>query len=550
MRIKKEEELLDENIRRQIIDEINGSENQERKDEAFKRYMCFKDKTVRYVVEQLIRQFEQSTVEEMSYALGNISVTKKVINKLARVYNNGVKRTARNKDGITIEEDTKKVEEFSKLIELNTQMKKGNKYLKLQRNMAVQICPVPTETPAGEKYKIAVKILQPYLYDVVENWYQREEPMCFILSSYKTKSAMKSSLEPAKEGRGLNTIQLKPLGNGKDEKIADTPSDQDAEKQEYIWWSNSYHFTTNGKGQLISQGQTGIDNPIREMPFVNFAIEQDGSFWAQGGEDITDGAVLINSLITNVNHIGVIQGYGQFWMKGENIPTFVKLGPTRVVRMEYTKDSVEPDLGFATANAPLNELKAQIEMYLALLLTTNNLSTSGISAQLTGGKDFASGIALILDKAESTEDVEEQEQIFHDKEPLIWRKCQKWQEVYNAQGLLDEPFREQMLPPDLKVGLKFGDPQPIMTETEKLTNLEKRKELALNTEVEILMMDDSNLTEEQALEKLKRITLERAKKMAEAIIKGEDDQDNGVDGQREEDDSKDRSRPNGAAPVA
>lgn len=533
MKIMNESEILSQEFRKKVIDEINGSENQSRKDEAFKRYMCFKDQTDRYVAEQLIRQFEASTVDEMSYAITDVSVTKKIINKLARVYNAGVKRTVTNKEGKELEDETKSLEEQAKILNMNTQMKKANKYLKLQRNVALHPCPTPVQTPSGEKYKITLKVLQPYLYDVIENHYDREQPMVLILSNYKIKTAMKASLDPAKEGRGFNTVNLKPVGDGKDQKIADSPADQDAEKEEYIWWSGSYHFTTNGKGEIIS-GESMI-NPIRELPFVTMAIEQDGSFWAIGGDDIVDGGILINSMLTNVNHIGVIQGYGQFWMKGENLPTSVKVGPTRVVRMEYTKESVEPDLGFASAQAPLGDLLRQIEATLALILTTNNLSTSGVSSQLSGGRDFASGIAIILDKAESTEDVQEQEQLFHDAEPSLWRKIQKWEEIYDAQGLLVDELKSQPIPPDPAVSLKFGDPQPIMSETEKLTNIEKRKDIGLNTEVELLMLDDPNLTVEQAEQRLIKIKEERTARAEEAVI-NEGDEGDGDPNQDDDDD--------------
>ena len=543
MRIKKEDEILDQDKRRQIIEEINGPENKSRKNEAFKRYMCLKDKTYRYVIEQLIKQFEETTVEEMSYAMANISIAKKVINKLARVYNNGVARTVNREDGTEDEEQTKNVQTMSELMDFNTGMKKTNKFLKLQRNVTSQVCPIPCETPAGTRYKLALKILQPYLYDVIENYYNREEPMVYILSNYKLTPNLKASIDPAKENRGINSLQVMPLGDRKDQKIADEPTDQNSEKDEYIWWSNNYHFTTDNKGKTIADayGNANTENPIKELPFVNFAIEQDGAFWAQGGEDVTDGAVLINSLITNVNHIGVIQGYGQFWMKGSSVPTTVKLGPTKVVRMEYTKEDVEPDLGYATSNAPLAELKTQIEMYVALLLTTNNLSTSGISSALSGGKDFASGIALILDKAESTEDVQEQEQIFHDKEPKIWHKVQKWQAVYDSQGLLDEEFRGPMLMPDLDVNLKFAGPTPIMSETEKLTNLQSRKNLGLNTQSELLMMDNPQLSKEEADQRLKEIAAERATNMASAIIRGINDQSNRSTGNAQQNNGKDLS---------
>ncbi len=526
MRIKKESELLDQATRKAIIDEIRSDETKRRKAEFYRRHMAFKDHTFRYVLEQLLKQFSPTTVEEMSYAVSNISFSKKIIKKLARVYNNGVKRTATSKDGKALDKETKMVEENAKLLQMNTQMKKVNRYLRLQHNITAQICPVPVDVNGVEKYKLAIKVLQPFFYDVVENFYDREQPMAYILSNYQSIDTVAQYVpSPATEGRSTQAPKVVQQGDGKDGKIADAPEDSDADRQEFIWWSDKYHFTTNGKGEIINVTDQNKENlnPIGELPFENFAIDQDNSFWAIGGKDVVDSDILINSLITNVVHIGVTQGYGQFWMKGEKVPRTVMLGPNKAVLMEYKKDEAVPDIGFASANPPLEQLRNLIEMYIALALTTNNLSTSGISAQLAGGKDFASGIALMIDKSESTEDVEEQAQIFHDKEPILWRKYQKVQGVYASRDLLVDDYKEYLLPEDLNVGLKFGEPRPIQSESEKLDALQKRKELGLNTAVELIMKDNPDLTEDQAKEKLKKIVAEKAEELAKAMVNQPED---------------------------
>ena len=64
MRIKNQNELLDEATRKKIIDEINEPENLARKAEAFRRYQCLKDQTRDYTLGQLKKQFDQSTIEE------------------------------------------------------------------------------------------------------------------------------------------------------------------------------------------------------------------------------------------------------------------------------------------------------------------------------------------------------------------------------------------------------------------------------------------------------------------------------------------------------
>ncbi len=71
--------LLDQNFRKGLIEDWAKGPNQVRKDEAFKAYECLKDRTINYVLDLLLRQFDEATVVEMQYAMSNISIFRKVI---------------------------------------------------------------------------------------------------------------------------------------------------------------------------------------------------------------------------------------------------------------------------------------------------------------------------------------------------------------------------------------------------------------------------------------------------------------------------------------
>jgi len=403
--------------------------------------------------------------------------------------------------------------------------------LKLHRNVTVYLKPVPYWDKNGNlKYTIKVSVLTPYLYDVVEGYYDRTKPMVYILSNYDYDATTKYSvIDAALEGRAINTTQPS-VGDGRDQIIADTPEDQDdsaTDNKEYIFWSDSYHFTTNSKGEVISET---TDNPIDELPFVNFTQDQDGSFWAEGGDDLPMGGVLINSMLTNINYIGVTQGYGQFWMRGKDLPRNLRVGPSRAVLMEHTTEDPTPALGFATSNPNLTSLMDTVETYTALLLTTNNLSTSGISTDLNGSSNFASGVALLIDKAESMEDVKDQEQIFKDNEPDLWHKINKWLMHYQSQGILDPELENLIIPEDEMVTVSFPSISTIMSEQEKLEILERRKALGINTMIEILKKDQPDLTDEEAEEKLLKIQEEKSMNLLKSM--------GGQDGMEEREEEK------------
>jgi hypothetical protein len=514
MRLQNEEQLLDPAIRAKIIEEINSPENRRRKDESFKRYLCYKDQTFLYVLKKLSLQFSTETLTEMQYALSNIAFVRKIIDKLARVYSYGIDRVVEN------EQLQETINELEKALEVDSLFKKTNRFLKLTKNCVQYIIPTTSLDPKFEdKKEITPKVLLPHFYDAVEHYENREKPMAFILSDYKPYDGPEYSVNPARAGRPFVESVPRYQGDQIDQMIADTPQDGKNQGGNFVFWSNKYHFTCNSKGEIISQD---IVNPIQRLPFVNYAEDQDNSFWAIGGNDLTDGAVLVNSIITHIVHIAITQGYGQIVMKGKNLPKSLQVGPNKAILLEYEKDNdPTPEFSFESASPPIEQVQKLIEMYVALMLTTNNLSTSGVSASLAGSAAFPSGIAMLIDKAESMEDVKDQQRIFLDKEPEFWEIVASWHRVLKQSGELVPALAQFELPAELALQLKFGEPKSIETESERLGNLKLKKELGLITNLDMIKLEYPDYTDEQAEAKLQEILadkLERAQTFTGGII--------------------------------
>ena len=541
MRLKTEDQILDPGIRANIINEIEGTENKRRKDEAYKRWKVYKDKTDEFVLLALSEQFLPATVREMSYALTNISLVRKVVNKLARVYQNGVQRSV--VDGS--EEDQMKLAEVEDIFNFNQKMKKLNRILKLQKNTIAYIKPSPIlDENEDEKMTIRMLAVNPYLYDAVEDFYDRTEAMAYIFSNYSPTSTRFTTTDPARV-RGFDTRgttaatrttqqgTTSTFGDGNDQRIADKKEDEDnargeTQSKDYIWWTDKYHFTTNDQGQIIDENGNPVDlegdellefiaNPIGRKPVVNLAIDQDNTFWAEGGDDLVDNGILMNTLFTTMNHIGVYQGFGQFFMTGKDLPQNIPMGPTKAIILEHEIDDPEPKIGFAQASPQLAQLSANIVSLIALTLTTNELSTSGVSTNLDSTAN-PSGVSMMIDKAESMEDVEDQRALFVDAEDDIWDIINSWMHVLSGENMLDPKFEDLLLPENFDMKIEFNPMGSIMSEKEKLDNIEKRQDIGLNLDEELIMMDQPTLSEEEAKEKLAELEARKAKRRGVAII--------------------------------
>lgn len=516
-----EEDILNPDFRKALLEELTDSPNLLRKHEAYKRHEQYKDRTYFYVVDLLLKQFLPETVAEMQYALSNISITRKVINKLAKVYNKGAIRTVKGekpKDDGTPGEQAKKIEELAKYLKLNDAMKKTNRYKKLHKNALLYVKPKPYQ----DKWTLALQVLAPYLYDVIPDPKDPECPLVVILSHYTPERKRYYDLpnnpsevnapdpkEKAPRGGGAKASKL-PIGSKADD-------DDIGKDGQFIWWSPKFHFTTNGKGEMLPvEGNNGT-NPIQKLPFVNFADDQDGQFWAVGGEDLVEMATKLNALLTHLNHVAVTQGYGQLAMTGKNLPKSLQLGPNHAIQIETTDGDPTPTISYLSANPPVEAIMRIIEAQFGLLLSTNNLSTSGFATSLQSPAQFASGIAMLLDKSESIEDTEEQAQAFVDGEPKVWSLIGAWGEVMGRSESLVEDLREYKLDPKTTVVTAFPDVQPIQSEGEHLENLKKRKDLGLNTRVELIMKDNPGMTKEEAAKKLEEIDAESSARQKEVM---------------------------------
>jgi len=522
MRIKDEAILLDEGFRKDVIEEIEGQENSDRKAQMKKRYDIYKDNTAKYVLERVRAEQGDDAVLEMENRLTNLSIARTIINKKSLVYKAGVIRTVSDEDG---QENQAKVDQIEDIFDLNSKMKKVNKYVELFKNCAAQI--VPYEDPETGKWRLNLNILQPYLYDVIEDHNNPEIPRCYIFSYYKPNKGASSYADENEAGRrdqhtAGQTVNFR-SGDGHNQIIADSPSDSGPDEKIYVWWSTNYHFTTNEKGQVIpGMQEDDLENPIGMLPFVNFSKDQDGSFWAIGGEDIIDGSIVANLMLSDINYIIKYQGQGVFYMFGKGIPQHQKVGPSDAIFVEVKNaDDPTPQIGFASSNPPIDALISNARNYIAFLLSTNNMNPGTITGDSQGGTSSTSGFHEMLRRAEIMEDIEDQQEMYKDNEPRLFKIIFRWINYFINKKLAHEDIEKiGSVNENVKVALEFLNANEFMTEQDKLDIIERRKELGLDTIIDSIMRDNTELSEEEAIEKYKKMLEFKQKHLKSMVVNG------------------------------
>lgn len=520
MFIFKDEDVLDEGFRKKIIMEIGGIENLNRKKASIRRYEMFRDKTIDHVMKRLEDQgFEKDTLEQLRARASNISIYKKIVKKKARSYVAGVDRLIMSEDGKVDEKLTKSLQELSEFLGVTQKFRKGDEYRELSKNALIYCHPIPVEkvvTPDGEmnKWSMTTRVLHAHQFDAIPSAYNREEAGCVILSDYP------AGLQAMMNGRGALGYREQPEGNangdGRDQTIANSPEDSGAGDVKFIWWTGKYHFTTDKDGKIVpGQQADDFSNPIGELPFVHLSKDQDGEFWAQGGDDLSEGSILINLILTDFAGILSAQGWGQPVIteeagSGEQVKEEVDTGPHNLIRLKAKNgSSIQPKFELISTDVHADSWMKLVEVYIALLLTTNNLSPRNISGKLDS-TSMASGIAKMIDESESTEDIAEAQNYFSCKEECFFRIMFKWIEVLKpTERLVDELAELDAIPVDAEVNTRFKQQGSVLSETEREDLIAKKKATGLSMLEELIQVSDPTLTLEQAKEKLQRIIEQR-----------------------------------------
>lgn len=526
MKLQKEEDILLEDFRAMVIEEINGEENILRKKESKKKYDAYKDGIKQFVIERMNQELSPETFKEIEQRTANVSIYRKIIDKKARVFKDGAKRE--------VPESVEGAEAVNNAVafyvdELNHQskMKKVNKYVELEKNCSYFI--TPYKDHMSELYKIKSQVLLPHLYDVIEDTENPEMPRVYIFSYYSTGVNVEKTAKPNESGLrsprvgGMDFRQ----GDMVDQTIADAPSDGGAGEMMYIWWSNKYHFTTNSKGQIIEGKQAeDLSNPIGMLPIVNYAKDQDGQFWAIGGDDLLDGAILINLLLTDMYFIAKLQGMGIFYVFGPDIPKSLKIGPSDAIIGQKKEGDPDTQIGFASSSPPLAEHMRMIEQYVALLLSTNNLEPGTVRGELSA-TTASSGIQELIKMSENVDDIEDQRELYRDNEPKIFQIIAAWHNELLERNVLHPDNAQFGMLPENKVQLKFIAADRFMTDKDKLDIIERRRQLGLDSMIDSLIMDNPDLGRTEAEEKLKQLIKEKIDfmrmKMLEQVTVTEDD---------------------------
>ncbi len=521
-----DEQILDKAFRIQIIKEIQGSENVSRKQQQASILQVLRDDIRKFVLQRLQAQgFKAATLAVMNQRASNVNLLKKIVSKKARSYSKGASRTVEGDEAAS-----KDIETVATALKLNESMKRADTYRKAAKNCMLYIYPdwvEDLENPGSMVYSLCSKVFFPHHYDAIPDAKDKEKMRCFILSPFTASASAAVTPSAGKsDGRDVATATFSnPVWrrDGVDQKIANSPEDSGAppDRQEYVFWTTKYHLTCDQDGEIIAEktpteglpyaeGKVGPKNPIMRLPCVNLTEQQDGEFWAMGGQDLMEGTILVNLKLTDMESILHQQGWGQIVVTGEDLAKKdFQVGPHVILAADTAKGAAfRTEIQLISHDPHTEEHLKSTEVHVALMLTTNNLSVKSVATNLDASS-VASAIAKMVDESENMDDISEDQGYYGEKEKQAFLIAEGWLGTMRDVPNTAKELKETKPLKVAKMNTQFHNQEQVVSEQERLANLKTRKEIGIDAMVDLIKKDNPNMNDEMAQKKLLSIINER-----------------------------------------
>lgn len=434
---------------KQIMEHVNSQENRDRISADYDRYTVYNGKLRDLIQKAITKEFIlPETVRDLVGRIIPVNITQKICNKLAAVYREAPVRFPVDGNELDLEALDFYVDEM----QFNRLMKHANRMFKLHKHVA----------------------LEPYLS-------QDGQPKMRVLPSHTYTPYSDDPIEPNKP-----TAMVKHLFMS-----------SDPDKSRYAIWTEQNHWIVNGNGAVMTDDMVAMNNPdgvnpYGILPFV-FIKDSDDLLVPISDDDLISLQVAICLLLTDLAFASKFSSWGIIYLIGvEN--ERISFNPNSVITLPHPPGTEKPEIGTVKQQLDSDAMLRQVEALVALLLTTKNLSVGSVSGQLNV-QNSASGVAKLIDAADTTEDREDQIAFFSEAEKEYWWKfAHNILPVWVKTGNMDPEFVKKFSEP-FELGIQFPEFRPMMGDNERLDIEIKKLDQGLTTKRDAIKSMNPELTD-------------------------------------------------------
>ena len=444
-----------------------------RKYESFKQWEIYSDKIEDYVKNHLREQYDLDTVKEMPVQY-SINLSKRLVNQAAVVYKSEPKRQFL---GLT-EQQEEAVQEVYKIMRVDKKLSMANKGYELQDQSHIWIVP--------KRGKLQVRVLKNHQITVIPSKTDPEVADAYVVTAFDKQDFVDQDNAMTATGYQGKVDQFDEAKKNK-ERVDAIEAD---ENKLYIVWTREFNWAQDAEGNVIGDI---LPNPLFEfglMPFVDISAEKEFEYWVRQGQDTTHATVQFNAnVLTEVANTIKYQAFAQAVLKGpeELMTENIRIGPTYLLKLVQDANSeVETSFEYKNTGADIASSLQWVEAWLSLYLTSRGLNPEVVNS--TGaGQTATSGLDRLLQMIQQLSASSESFEVFARAEQMIWDLIRAWLIVLDGADDMDDAFKIGSLPEQSKISIKFHKPEMVQSESELLSNADKRIELGMSSPIQEIM---------------------------------------------------------------
>lgn len=454
-----------------LVAETELSENILRKKEAYKSFQCYEGNLRYYVLDRLKEMYPQTF---SMFQISDYSVLKKIVDKKSKAYKENPVRK------LDSEEETKLYQSIIESYSLNEAMKKIDKYYNQHKYCLLSVFFERSKDYFGkvnDNFKFIP--LAPYEFDV--KFTEMGVLECVILS-YPDQQVVTGS-----------------PSDGYNSQIAGNIQDMGADKKVYAVWTQTNHWIVQGQKRangewnhnlIFNEGNPSNINPYGVIPFVYLPMDfisdypvssplqyQTVELNAEMSTYYTSGSMQIGTLVLKYPTSQAIESVVQGLFTGMKLP------------QSENPDAPETTADYIAPSPNMSGHREAILTHISAILDEQGINSNQL---INPNESFTSGFDRLLASAD-VQDIIEDNQGFY-------RKVE--QGVYHIIQSIYKNFIKRDVFKSEKLNVYYKKPKILVSDTDKLNNIEKMDSLGLILPWEKFMLMDPNLSEDDAKQRI------------------------------------------------
>ena len=515
----KSEDLLSTAVRKNLLEEIKGPENKERKNEAFSKYEIYNNRIEPILMKAMSKEFDKDTIQEMR-PITSLALCERVVNELASVYRQSPERSFQRLSEKKLSEmELKQLDAHYRASKVDVKLKRANRFFELYGQCALYMVP--------KMGRLMLRPLSPFQYDIIPHPDAPEMAMGYVLSVHDREQVISTGSAglayDLANPPSYNARWQTQKSDSRNQKIADPDDYKKLANQRFVWWTNELNFVSDGLGNIIDPatdqpaGQITDDlivNPIQRLPFIDLAMDKDAEFWVRPGSGTPEFSIEFMQLLMDVFFIHKMQGYSQGIIYSEKPPASMKIGPNRVMHIPLDPNKeIQPRFEFTSPSPDMNASLELVENFLRLFMSSKGIEPKTVSGRAETNR-YNSGLERLLAMIERFEASSDTIDLFGWAEKELVELIVSWNNVMypvtdasSTTEPLDPMLRLAMLPDDTTVEVNFKTPEGLQTKAEKRQDVLEQLDNGLMSRSEAIM-ELRGLNQQDAVRAIQKIDQE------------------------------------------